>query len=155
MRKNKNNFKILINFLDNYKTKIYSGLVYVNLDQEDDWVLLENNSLASYDYVLIKIKDLNNKEEKYCFLKNANIIIRDNVININNSNRINFYKKSNQKINNKNSIKETEIKFNLLESMQKLGLNIDQYIELNELKNKLYTLKMQKLFNLDKEEKYE
>ncbi|AZZ65770.1 hypothetical protein DMC14_003200 [Metamycoplasma phocicerebrale] len=153
---NKNtSFKITINFLNDKKIIIRNGELYINIDEEDDWLLINSNSIMAYDNTIIKIKDLDENKEFYLFLINTNLIVSDNVVTINTFNKENIYKKATKRINNKEEIKDLVNKINYYNSLQKIGLSLDQYIEKNSLNQKLYIETLKQNLQLIGDRNYE
>ncbi|WP_330463654.1 MSC_0621 family F1-like ATPase epsilon subunit [Metamycoplasma gateae] len=148
-------FKININFLDNKTLSIRNGQLFINIDDEDEWAKADLEAIMAYENTVVKIKDLNDQKEFYLFLINTNIIIKDNIITINTFNKMTVYKQNNKASFNKNELREVVEKINYLESLQKIGLNLDQFMEQKLLKQKLYILKIQKNLKLVKENDYE
>lgn len=148
-------FKININFLDNKTLSIRNGQLFINIDDEDEWAKADLEAIMAYENTVVKIKDLDDQKEFYLFLINTNIIIKDNIITINTFNKMTVYKQNNKASFNKNELKEVVEKINYLESLQKIGLNLDQFMEQKLLKQKLYILKIQKNLKLVKENDYE
>lgn len=148
-------FKININFLDNKTLSIRNGQLFINIDDEDEWAKADLEAIMAYENTVVKIKDLDDQKEFYLFLINTNIIIKDNIITINTFNKMTVYKQNNKASFNKNELREVVEKINYLESLQKIGLNLDQFMEQKLLKQKLYILKIQKNLKLVKENDYE
>ncbi|UUD37034.1 Uncharacterised protein [Mycoplasmopsis californica] len=148
---NTNSFKTVINFLLSKKVEFPNSEVYVNIGDEDDWIRLTNDSILSYEIVLLKIYDLNEKTQKFFFGKNVNVIVENNEIKINTfSDHISFKA---VKIKNlySNEMKEINKKISQLEALQHLGIDLDTYLELKKLKQEQYILKMKNLFKLREE----
>ncbi|BAP39779.1 MSC_0621 family F1-like ATPase epsilon subunit [Metamycoplasma canadense] len=148
-------FKIQINFLDNKTKIIRNGLLFINVDDEDQWVLADSNAIMAYENTVIKIKDLDEEKEFYLFLINTNIIINQKNININTFNKMEIFKQNNKTVDNKNKIREVLNNISYFNSLQKIGLNLDQFMQLKLLNQELYLLKIQQNLKLAKEIKYE
>lgn len=149
----KNNlFEIQINFLDNkvYKSKL--AKIMVNQDEEDSWYPLEDFSLVAYKNILIKVIDQVKETSFFMFLANTNIIVENNKIIINSTNHINAYKHIDKKVNYKDDLKKVNEAIKYLETSQMIGLEIDDFIELEHLKQQRYLYKMQSVMNLIKSE---
>lgn len=149
----KNNlFEIQINFLDNkvYKSKL--AKIMVNQDEEDSWYSLEDFSLVAYKNILIKVIDQVKETSFFMFLANTNIIVENNKIIINSTNHINAYKHIDKKVNYKDDLKKVNEAIKYLETSQMIGLEIDDFIELEHLKQQRYLYKMQSVMNLIKSE---
>lgn len=150
-----NTFKININFIGNKNLLIRNGQLFINVDDEDDWALANLNSIMAYENTVVKIKDLDNNKEFFLFLINTNIIVTDNEIKINTFNKMEIYKQNKKAKFDKVLIKEVMNKINYYESLQKIGLSLDQFMEEKLLKQKLYILKMEQNLKIVKEIKYE
>ena len=77
-----NKFKVNISFIDN-KTETFDKVnAYLNLNDEDDWIMLDSNMIGSYELILIKlvIEEKRTKKEIYVFAKNANLILKNNIL---------------------------------------------------------------------------
>lgn len=150
-----NTFKININFIGNKSLLIRNGQLFINVDDEDDWALADLNSIMAYENTVVKIKDLDENKEFFLFLINTNIIVTDNEIKINTFNKMEIYKQNKKSKFDKVLIKEVMDKINYYESLQKIGLSLDQFMEEKLLKQKLYILKMEQNLKIVKEIKYE
>ncbi|EPL02663.1 hypothetical protein CP02DC14_1759, partial [Chlamydia psittaci 02DC14] len=64
---------------------------FINVNEEDEFTELENNSICSFDHVLLKIKDIENNKDLFLFLKDANILIENQQINISSCSTKQFY----------------------------------------------------------------
>ncbi|CRH45548.1 Uncharacterised protein [Chlamydia trachomatis] len=109
----------------------------------------------AYENTVVKIKDLDENKEFFLFLINTNIIVTDNEIKINTFNKMEIYKQNKKSKFDKVLIKEVMDKINYYESLQKIGLSLDQFMEEKLLKQKLYILKMEQNLKIVKEIKYE
>ncbi|WP_412031333.1 MSC_0621 family F1-like ATPase epsilon subunit [Metamycoplasma buccale] len=145
-------YEITISFLANKTSSFKNAYLYLNLNNEDDWAIINDEAMASYEKIIVKLEILETKKTKFLFLKNTNIVFENKTILINTFSERKFYKKSNNKVMLKDKLKEVNKRIDHLDALQKIGLNIDQFIELKELKEKQYELKMQQLLNLIEED---
>ncbi|WP_434334357.1 hypothetical protein V2P43_02615 [Mycoplasma capricolum subsp. capricolum] len=147
-------FNVTINFIENKSVmKFNSCQVYFNVDQEDEWQLLNENAVLGYEILLLKLVILDQRT-KYLFVKNTNIIVNNNQITINTLSKPKFFFKTNLKKLYLQELNEVNKKVKQLETIQKIGLDISTFLQLSELKNQQYVLKMKNFFKL-KEEQYE
>ncbi|WP_434336454.1 MSC_0621 family F1-like ATPase epsilon subunit [Mycoplasma capricolum] len=147
-------FNVTINFIENKSVmKFNSCQVYFNVDQEDEWQLLNENAVLGYEILLLKLVFLDQRT-KYLFVKNTNIIVNNNQITINTLSKLKFFFKTNLKKLYLQELNEVNKKVKQLETIQKIGLDISTFLQLSELKNQQYVLKMKNFFKL-KEEQYE
>ncbi|WFQ90061.1 MSC_0621 family F1-like ATPase epsilon subunit [Mycoplasma feriruminatoris] len=147
-------FNVTINFIENKNvTKFESCQVYFNVDQEGEWQLLNENAVLGYEILLLKLVVLDQRT-KYLFVKNTNIIVNNNQIIINTLSRPKFFYKTNLKKLYYKELAEVNKQVKQLETIQKIGLDINSFLNLSELKNQQYILKMKNFFSL-KEEQYE
>ncbi|WP_434324372.1 MSC_0621 family F1-like ATPase epsilon subunit [Mycoplasma capricolum] len=147
-------FNATINFIENKSVmKFNSCQVYFNVDQEDEWQLLNENAVLGYEILLLKLVFLDQRT-KYLFVKNTNIIVNNNQITINTLSKPKFFFKTNLKKLYLQELNEVNKKVKQLETIQKIGLDISTFLQLSELKNQQYVLKMKNFFKL-KEEQYE
>ncbi|KIM13488.1 MSC_0621 family F1-like ATPase epsilon subunit [Mycoplasma capricolum] len=147
-------FNVTINFIENKSVmKFNSCQVYFNVDQEDEWQLLNENAVLGYEILLLKLVFLDQRT-KYLFVKNTNIIVNNNQITINTLSKPKFFFKTNLKKLYLQELNEVNKKVKQLETIQKIGLDISTFLQLSELKNQQYVLKMKNFFKL-KEEQYE
>ncbi|MCV3753685.1 hypothetical protein OF364_02520 [Mycoplasma enhydrae] len=154
MSKN-SSFKIIINYIDNKSLVIRNAELYVNIDDNDDWALVDSDAVMAYDKTVIKINDIDTNKQFYLFLFNTNVIVYNKEIIINTFNKEMIYKKSNKAINNKQQINELNEKIKYFNSLQTIGLSLDQYIEWNNLKRKLYIENIKHNLKLIGENNYE
>ncbi|MBN4089664.1 MSC_0621 family F1-like ATPase epsilon subunit [Mycoplasma enhydrae] len=154
MSKN-SSFKIIINYIDNKSLVIRNAELYVNIDDNDDWALVDSDAVMAYDKTVIKINDIDTNKQFYLFLFNTNVIVYNKEIVINTFNKEMIYKKSNKAINNKQQINELNEKIKYFNSLQTIGLSLDQYIEWNNLKRKLYIENIKHNLKLIGENNYE
>ncbi|PZW01475.1 MSC_0621 family F1-like ATPase epsilon subunit [Metamycoplasma auris] len=150
MENKSGSFNIKINFIDSKVLEIKKAKLYINVDEDDDWILIDSNSIMAYEYVMIKINDLDEDKTFYLFLLNPNIVIKDNRITINTFSKKVIYKQTKEKIDKKDEIKEVLKKIEYYQSLQILGLNLDQFMELKILKQKLALLNLEQKFRLVK-----
>ncbi|AJK51403.1 MSC_0621 family F1-like ATPase epsilon subunit [Mycoplasma capricolum] len=147
-------FNVTINFIENKSVmKFNSCQVYFNVDQEDEWQLLNENAVLGYEILLLKLVFLDQRT-KYLFVKNTNIIINNNQITINTLSKPKFFFRTNLKKLYSQELNEVNKQVKQLETIQQIGLDISNFLQLSELKNQQYVLKMKNFFKL-KEEQYE
>ncbi|WP_027334541.1 MSC_0621 family F1-like ATPase epsilon subunit [Mycoplasmopsis felifaucium] len=146
---------ILMHFLDNKILKLKKYDLFINHNDENDWIKLPNESICAYPDMLIKLVNEEDKNTFYMFLKNLNIVDNGNSIMVKSFSNIKFYKTSKLKENYKNLIKITKSKISQLEASLYLGLTIDEIIELEALNDKLYELELKQILNLKEVENYE
>ena len=137
-------YKLNIAFLNGTKFSSPKVKIFINVNEEDEFTELENNSICSFDHVLLKIKDIENNKNLFLFLKDANILIENQQINISSCSTKQFYVSLLKKIDFKKEI-------NILELKKNFGLSIDEYIELENLKEKHYILNLREILNLTEE----
>lgn len=145
-----NKFKVNISFIDN-KTETFDKVnVYLNLNDEDDWIMLDSNMIGSYELILIKlvIEEKRTKKEIYVFAKNANLILKNNILDIETFSQRNLFIKTKQKQNLKKQIADLKNKFDYLNAKQFIGLDVNEFLSYKQLKYDLYILKLRDLFNL-------
>lgn len=138
---NNNSFKINIHFIGNKHLSIRNAILFINIDEEDEWGLANSDSMMAFENTVIKIRDLDQEKELFLFLINANIIIKENEININSFSKLELYKQNNKIKFDNLQIKEITTKINYYESLQKIGLSLDQFLEEKHLKQRLYMQK--------------
>lgn len=145
-----NKFKVNISFIDN-KTETFDKVnAYLNLNDEDDWIMLDSNMIGSYELILIKlvIEEKWTKKEIYVFAKNANLILKNNILDIETFSQRNLFIKIKQKQNLKKQIADLKNKFDYLNAKQFIGLDVNEFLSYKQLKYDLYILKLRDLFNL-------
>ena len=145
-----NKFKVNISFIDN-KTETFDKVnTYLNLNDEDDWIMLDSNMIGSYELILIKlvIEEKRTKKEIYVFAKNANLILKNNILDIETFSQRNLFIKIKQKQNLKKQIADLKNKFDYLNAKQFIGLDVNEFLSYKQLKYDLYILKLRDLFNL-------
>lgn len=145
-----NKFKVNISFIDN-KTETFDKVnAYLNLNDEDDWIMLDSNMIGSYELILIKlvIEEKRTKKEIYVFAKNANLILKNNILDIETFSQRNLFIKIKQKQNLKKQIADLKNKFDYLNAKQFIGLDVNEFLSYKQLKYDLYILKLRDLLNL-------
>ena len=145
-----NKFKVNISFIDN-KTETFDKVnAYLNLNDEDDWIMLDSNMIGSYELILIKlvIEEKRTKKEIYVFAKNANLILKNNMLDIETFSQRNVLIKTKQKQNLKKQIADLKNKFDYLNAKQSIGLDVNEFLSYKQLKYDLYILKLRDLLNL-------
>lgn len=148
MKKNED-FGLEIQFLNHQSFETRKAQIFINIDESDDWFQVSLHTIGAYKRILIKVNDLVDNSIKYFFLKNSSILIKEKevVINSLNKKRV-FQNSSNKKLNYKNQIKELKKEILYLESMQKIGVEINDYIKLENFKDQLYIYSLSDLLNL-------
>ncbi|ADR24349.1 conserved hypothetical protein [Mycoplasma leachii PG50] len=142
-------FSVEINFIENKQTINFNkAIVYFNADEENEWISLNNNSILGYEIMLLKILDLSNNQEKYLFVNNVNIMVKNNHVVINTFSKQNFLIRTNRKKKYQEQLKELHKQITILQANQTIGLTIDSLLELKRLKNKYYVLKLKNLLQL-------
>ena len=145
-----NKFKVNISFIDN-KTETFDKVnAYLNLNDEDDWIMLDSNMIGSYELILIKlvIEEKRTKKEIYVFAKNVNLILKNNILDIETFSQRNLFIKIKQKQNLKKQIADLKNKFDYLNAKQFIGLDVNEFLSYKQLKYDLYILKLRDLLNL-------
>lgn len=145
-----NKFKVNISFIDNKIETFDKVNAYLNLNDEDDWIMLDSNMIGSYELILIKlvIEEKRTKKEIYVFAKNANLILKNNILDIETFSQRNLFIKIKQKQNLKKQIADLKNKFDYLNAKQFIGLDVNEFLSYKQLKYDLYILKLRDLFNL-------
>lgn len=147
-------FRLTINYASTIPFLVRKCQLFLNVDDENTWTQITNNSIAGYKNTLVKIVEYDtdeNKTEWYTFLRNASILVRENHIIINTFVEFNQYHKTNTKIDLSEEIKEIQKEINYYEARKKLGIRASQFIKLNNLTQRQYRLKMVQLLNLGEE----
>ncbi|MDC8913602.1 MSC_0621 family F1-like ATPase epsilon subunit [Metamycoplasma hyosynoviae] len=148
--------RLEINFIGNKSKKIDHALVYINVDDEDDWKLLDQNMIGSYKNTLIKVNDLDTQKISYIFLKNTNFVLKDNLLKITSSSELNIYSKTKQRKEKiKSTIKNLNEKIGYYHSLNEIGLDLSEYLELVKLEEQVWRLKMEEILHLKKGENNE
>ena len=145
-----NKFKVNISFIDN-KTETFDKVnAYLNLNDEDDWIMLDSNRIGSYELIVIKLvmEEKRTKKEIYVFAKNANLILKNNILDIETFSQRNLFIKIKQKQNLKKQIADLKNKFDYLNAKQFIGLDVNEFLSYKQLKYDLYILKLRDLLNL-------
>ncbi|SYV89905.1 Uncharacterised protein [Metamycoplasma alkalescens] len=113
-------------------------------------MFVDENSILAYEKILIRIKNLETNQTFYLFLINTNIIVNENLITITTFSQKEIYFESKNFIDKTKEIKEISNQINYYLSLQTIGLNLDQYMELKILEQKLYLLDFQQKLKLIK-----
>ncbi|WP_303923598.1 MSC_0621 family F1-like ATPase epsilon subunit [Ureaplasma parvum] len=148
------NYNIQITLLENKKFNIDNGLLYVNVNEENTWEKIENNTVLAYEIILLKIVDDDHKKTFYLFLKNTHISVLNNIVKIQALNDLHFFIKDglNKKNNHKKELVDRykNITNNILEleAKQQLGLTLSEFLDLDNLKQEQYITNMQIRLNL-------
>lgn len=143
-------FQIKINFLNNKLLELKKAQLFINVDQTEEWVFVDENSILAYEKILIRIKNLETNQTFYLFLINTSIIVNENLITITTFSQKEIYFESKNFIDKTKEIKEISNQINYYLSLQTIGLNLDQYMELKILEQKLYLLDFQQKLKLIK-----
>ncbi|AZZ65718.1 hypothetical protein DMC14_002925 [Metamycoplasma phocicerebrale] len=146
-------YDIEINFLGEKPYLLKRGLIYININNEDAWELIENQSIASYPNTIIKIVDLVNNETWFMFLNNASIFVDNNKIEINSFSKFNRYTLAKKNVKDNSLLKEVTKEIEYFDARQNFGLDFNQFVWLNKLKDQQYIQKMILLLNLIKGER--
>ncbi len=144
-------YKLNIAFLNGTKYSSPKVKIFINVNEEDEFIELENNSICSFDHVLLKIKDIENNKDLFLFLKDVNILIENQQINISSCSTKQFYISLLKKIDFKKELSIIKKQINILELKKNFGLSIDEYIKLENLKEKHYILNLREILNLTEE----
>lgn len=154
--KKENIFTLETNFLENKHLNFDVVSVDIYNDDEEEWYPIINNSMIAYENVLIKITNHIQKKEYYSFLYNTSIIVQDEKITINSNNYKNVYKKVKTKDEEiKNKLKAINSGINYLEAEQTIGLDLEDFIDLQSLYSERYKQKLIHRFNLRNGSEYE
>ncbi|CAC13674.1 unknown; predicted coding region [Mycoplasmopsis pulmonis] len=151
MKNSTNNigFDLRIHFLDNQQLRFSNSKISIVSESENQFFVLDPNSVASYEKNLIEIENLKTKNKKYVFLKNCNVLVSDNNIWVNSSNKKNLYEKTNKKINNKEKIKTLSKELAEFNLMQKIGIDFEDFLKISEIEYQIYKEQMKELFKLE------
>ncbi|MBU4690938.1 MSC_0621 family F1-like ATPase epsilon subunit [Mycoplasma zalophi] len=151
MKENIKPFEISISSLSTNTINFKKATLFINLNQEDQWSSLDNDVLASYKDILIKIQNHFNNKIFYVFLTNSDFIIRNNKIEISTLSNINILVSDKNNFNlkeNKANLKELSHQIKYYEAYKNLGLELEELIKLNSLESKQYQLKLKQLLYL-------
>ncbi|MBN4089645.1 hypothetical protein OF364_01645 [Mycoplasma enhydrae] len=147
-------FDIQINFLADKPFILKKGLIYINLNSENLWELIDNESIASYPNTIIKIVDLVNDETWFMFLTNASIFVDEDKIEINTFSKFNRYVTMDvKKPKSAEILKAVTKEIEYFGAKQNFGLDFNQFAWLNKLKKEQYAQKMIVLLKLQKAER--
>ncbi|MBU4689454.1 hypothetical protein KQ873_00155 [Mycoplasma zalophidermidis] len=152
MEKQNNIIKVVINSLANIPLVFNKCILYLNVNDENNWKLISDKALASFDKTIIKIEDYQRDETFFCFLYNTNIVLNNKTASINSFSKIVLYKinkQSSEQVENKKMYKKITNEINYLTSAQSIGLLLDEAIKLDKLKTKQYEYKMKMLLSLE------
>ncbi|MCS4536538.1 hypothetical protein NXS15_00120 [Mycoplasma sp. CSL7475-4] len=145
-----NKFNIQINSLSNVSLNFKNAMLYLNISEFGEWITIKNDSIASYEMTLIKIKS-NNKPDFYLFIENANIVVENDCIIINTFSNIKLMvsdKNNFEKNRFKNELKAINAQINYLSASQNIGIKLDEVAKLYELKQKKFEVQMLLEFSL-------
>ncbi|QJB71546.1 MSC_0621 family F1-like ATPase epsilon subunit [Mycoplasma sp. 1654_15] len=152
---NNNIFGLEIHFLNNQTFETRKAEIFINIEDSDEWFKPNPKTIGSYERILIWVRDLVADNSKYIFLKNCNILVKDKEIFINSLNEKRIFVKTTHKKNNyKKHIQSLKQEILYLNSMQKVGIEINEFIRLEHLEDEFYIWAMSDLLGL-KEEKNE
>ncbi|WP_434326950.1 hypothetical protein V2P38_03630 [Mesomycoplasma hyorhinis] len=150
---NKNIFGLEIHFLHNQTYESRKAEVFINIEDSEEWFKPNAKTIGSYERILIHVKDLITNQDRYFFLKNCNILVKDEEIFINSLNRKRVFRKSTHKtIDYKKQIQELKQDILYLTSLQKIGIEINEYIKLERLEDEYYIWTLSDLLNLKEDE---
>ncbi|QZX49122.1 MSC_0621 family F1-like ATPase epsilon subunit [Mycoplasma sp. E35C] len=160
----KYNFKTLpseiefIRFNDRF-LHYHQAYFLLNVNQIDEWELIQDDSLISIENVFFKIYDPYKDEEDYYILKNSFIKITDNKVTIYSDEKLKVYD-VNYKFKVKqydDKLQEFNNKLSYYESKINLGLNFKELIDYNAIKKEKFFYSLIRNFNLveKKVNKYE
>lgn len=147
----KNSFRLEITQKNGSKIVFRKVEVALNINLENTWKNLENNSLVANSNYLLKITSLIDKRTFYLHLNNTNIFIEKDIIQINLFHNLKIYVQNKKRMARKrrefeiNKIKEQIYSLRL---RQEIGLTLEEMIQLNNLKNELYLNRIIGVFNL-------
>ncbi|WP_322910699.1 MSC_0621 family F1-like ATPase epsilon subunit [Mycoplasmopsis felis] len=147
--------KIIMSFLDNKVLKLKNYELYLNHNEELDWIKITDKSISAFSRMLIKLHNKEKDNTFYLFLKNLNIVDNGQEILVKSFSDIHFYKHSKHKQNYKQEIKELKKEISKLQTALYLGLSIDDIIELEEYTDLLYEYELKQLLNIKERENYE
>ncbi|WP_406617968.1 MSC_0621 family F1-like ATPase epsilon subunit [Mycoplasmopsis lipophila] len=145
---NEDFLKINISFLSSGEHFIPKAKMFVNVNDEDEFHELKNNTICSYEKILIKIIDIQMNKEYFLFLKNSNILIKNNIANIDTFSTKQFYVSLLRKTIDEVEFKKLKKKIGKMEIKKDIGLSIDEILLLEQLKYEEYIMRMKKMFNL-------
>ncbi|MBN3534744.1 MSC_0621 family F1-like ATPase epsilon subunit [Mycoplasma procyoni] len=147
---NLSKIKIEINFNNNTKYKAWNSELEFYLEESLSWETIKENSIASFENILIRITNPKFAKKHYLFLRNANFLLFEQVMKINtlSSNEIYVERASKQKDNK--DFSELNNKISYLNHSQKLNPSLETLIEINQLNFDLYKFSKISEFNLRK-----
>ncbi|WP_027334138.1 MSC_0621 family F1-like ATPase epsilon subunit [Mycoplasma elephantis] len=152
----KNYFKIIINFKNKTSLIIPKGKMSINnLMESEDWEELDDNSIANTELSLCRIYDKRKNKTIYIFLKNANIIVLNNIVNIITFKSKKIYYEAIKRNRYTKEINELSQQIKKQKLLKNIGLNINEYIKMEELEEELFILKQKQEYNLTEMEEYE
>ncbi|QSF13621.1 MSC_0621 family F1-like ATPase epsilon subunit [Mycoplasma sp. Mirounga ES2805-ORL] len=141
-------FKLLINY-DFGKSIIFNKAdIAINYDEEKQWIYLDSNSLGGFGKKLFRINDYEKNKTWYIFLENVSFIVSEKTIKIKTDSQVTFLEQARVKVDLTKLIKEKRKQIEYLSAIKKIGINIDNYLRLNDYKQMLYELELRQLFNL-------
>lgn len=152
--KDPNFYRLTINYASTIPFVVRKCQVFLNVENENVWTQITNDSIAGYKDTLIKVVEYDsasNKIEWYTFLRNASTLVRDSHVIINTFIAFNQYFKITKKVDYSEEIKEIQNQINYYEARKKLGIRASQFIKLNNLAQRQYRLKMMQFLNLGEE----
>ncbi|WGI37004.1 MSC_0621 family F1-like ATPase epsilon subunit [Mesomycoplasma lagogenitalium] len=149
---NKQLFHIEIRFINNFKFNFWKSHIEFYLKEEFKWVSLEQDSLVSFENILIKITDTTSKQISYIFLENCNMIILNNKVFINSLNLKNIYQESKKTKFDDENIKKINEKLTDIKWNSKLKTKLDDLIVKSQLITNKYKQELINEFKLIEKE---
>lgn len=141
----------LVNVADKTDEFVNSALM-INNDLTDSWINFQDNSLASFDNVLIKIYQRKNRRTNFYILKRVSLLSKDNVVTIKHSQPlIKYVYQSNLKFDARH-LKMINLEINYLETVNHLNFDPNNTLKLADLYDRKFLLEAQRNFNIRSEE---
>lgn len=145
--------KITFKSLSGTTLELKKSFLYINRDLIDLWTPFLFNSIGSFEKILINIKNYNETSSSFFILNNANFESDEKNLVIKLLNEpikyVSVKKFKDTKIEEKKQIKN---KIKYLKSYNQVSGEINEFIKLKVLEEKLYELEAIKSFSLKKEE---
>ncbi|CCP24361.1 MSC_0621 family F1-like ATPase epsilon subunit [Mycoplasmopsis cynos] len=146
---------INITYLNGKNIQFNDYEIFINHNDEDNWVVLDKNSVGSYSKVLLRFRNKKLNNEFYTFLESVSFIADMENIDIKTFSSQNFYKKAKKTKNQRGELAELKKKMREISSNQHFGWIIDEVIEMDELENSYFICLMKNLLNIEEVENYE